>query len=97
MSGAVLVLVIGFANPEAWVAERNIERYHATGKIDTYYLSGLSADAVPTIVAGLPEELAACATWHREGSADDLLAWNLGRARAAEVGGGVTGQPSDCP
>ncbi|MCM3659406.1 DUF4173 domain-containing protein [Georgenia satyanarayanai] len=101
VSGAVMLLVIGFANPEAWVAERNIERYHATGKIDTSYLSSLSADAAPTIVAGLPEHLARCATWDwgHEPVPDDLLSWNLGRARAAEVDGAAAGtvQPVGCP
>jgi hypothetical protein len=31
------------------IAENNIERYRATGNIDLQYLSGLSADAIPTL------------------------------------------------
>jgi uncharacterized protein DUF4153 len=46
--------VIGFnlINPDAAIAKRNWQRYLDTGKIDTHYLSGLSADAVPYL-AGL--------------------------------------------
>ena len=36
---ALFVLVIGLANPEAWVAQQNIDRYHATGKLDAAYLA----------------------------------------------------------
>ncbi len=110
-SGAAFLLVIGLGNPEAWVAERNIERYEETGKIDTSYLASLSADAAPTIVEGLPERMAACVLAHAradvivdgvpvaaDGPGDDLLAWNLGRARATEAEqrlGGVV-RPEEC-
>ncbi|KAE8765164.1 DUF4173 domain-containing protein [Georgenia thermotolerans] len=97
VSGAGLLLAVGLANPEAWVAQQNIARYHATGKIDTFYLASLGADAVPAIVDGLPEDLAACALPHAHAAEDDLLAWNLGRARAeasAATAGG-TGPASD--
>ena len=52
-----LRLVIGLANPEAWVAQQNIDRYHATGKLDAAYLASLGADAAPTTRAGLPPDL----------------------------------------
>ena len=57
VSGALLLLLGGLANPEAWVADRNIARYEATGKLDVRYLESLGADAVPTILAGLPPEV----------------------------------------
>ncbi len=38
------------------IAERNLERYEQTGKVDTAYLSGLSADAVPVLIE-YPTEL----------------------------------------
>ena len=84
LSGAVLLLGIGLANPEAWVAQRNIDRYEATGRLDVGYLSTLGADAVPVITEGLPREIAVCATrWVPDSElVDDALAWNLGRARA---------------
>jgi len=81
-SGAVLLLVGGLANPEAWVAERNIDRYAATGKLDVRYLDSLGDDAVPTIVAGLPPDVLACLS-PRPVSSTSWLEWNLGRERAA--------------
>ncbi|WP_035770076.1 DUF4153 domain-containing protein [Arthrobacter castelli] len=87
-SGAVLLLAIGLANPEAWVAQQNIDRYEATGKLDLQYLSTLGADATPVIAEGLPAELAQCVIAQQPvpgASTDDWLAWNLGRARAEAV------------
>ena len=99
VSGAVLLLVGGLANPEAWVAERNIERYAATGKLDVRYLESLGDDAVPTIVAGLPPDVLACLSPRPVGSTS-VLEWNLGRQRAAEAlattGAGAAG-PGVCP
>jgi hypothetical protein len=84
VSAAAFVLVGGLANPEAWVAQRNIDRYQATGKLDPYYLAGLGADAEPTIVAGLPAPVSSCILSTRPApTPDDLLGWNLGRSRAA--------------
>ncbi|MDC5697933.1 DUF4173 domain-containing protein [Intrasporangium calvum] len=84
LSGAVLVLAIGLANPEAWVAQRNIDRYEETGRLDAVYLASLGPDAAPTIRSGLPPRLAACLTHDWRGSTDDWLSWNLGRARASD-------------
>ncbi|GAA4432823.1 hypothetical protein GCM10023169_39020 [Georgenia halophila] len=91
LSGTVFLLVIGLANPEGWVAEQNIERYEETGDLDLRYLSSLSDDATPAIVEGLPTDLVGCvaswdaASWDAgDRNPDDLLAWNLGRARAQE-------------
>ncbi|GAA6526492.1 DUF4153 domain-containing protein [Intrasporangium sp. DVR] len=86
VSAAVLLLVGGLANPEAWVAQRNIDRYHATGKLDTAYLFTLGADAAPTIRAGLPADLSSCLLLSKPPAPpDDLLGWNLGRDSAADV------------
>lgn len=83
-SGAAMLLGVGLANPEAWVAARNIDRYEATDKIDLRYLSTLGADAVPVIHERLPQDLARCAIgWSPDSElVDDALAWNLGRERA---------------
>ena len=40
-----------FWNPEAWTVNRNIDRSHASGKFDSDYATGLSRDAVPTLIA----------------------------------------------
>ncbi|MFC7596898.1 DUF4153 domain-containing protein [Terrabacter sp. GCM10028922] len=87
LSAALFLLVGGLVNPEAWVAQRNIDRYVTTGKLDVHYLSTLGPDAAPTIRAGLPRDLSACViSAHGLPGADDVLAWNLGRARARELG-----------
>jgi hypothetical protein len=87
VSAAVFLLVGGLANPEAWVAQRNIERYHATGRLDVAYLSTLGADAAPTIRSGLPRDLSACIlSSHGLPAPEDALSWNLGRGRARDLG-----------
>ncbi len=87
LSGALLVLAIGLANPEAWVAEQNIQRYHATGKIDLPYLGSLGPDASPVISSGLPAEIVGCVLADRDvGARDDWLEWNLGRVRERALG-----------
>ncbi|ANS79563.1 sensor kinase, two-component system [Serinicoccus hydrothermalis] len=97
-SGATFLLVIGLANPEGWVAQRNIDRYAETGRLDLIYLQTLGADAVPTIRAGLAGEtavgadngvtLADCAIgWIPDDElTEDALGWNLGRSRADAAG-----------
>ena len=69
------------------MAQQNIDRYHATGKLDAAYLATLGADAAPTIRAGLPPDLSACII-SSQGlpPQDDALGWNLGRARASDLG-----------
>jgi hypothetical protein len=56
-----VVTVIGFNvyNPDARIAERNIDRYLSTGRIDISYLASLSADAAPQLIR-LPEPLRSC-------------------------------------
>jgi hypothetical protein len=82
LTGAVALLALSALNPDAYIASHNVERYRDTGKIDTTYLAGLSADAAPALT-GLPAELAACVLSRPEH--DDWLAWNLGRSRAGDV------------
>lgn len=99
LSGALLLVVLGLGNTEAWVAERNIAHYEATGTLDTAYLATLGADATPTIAAGLPTHLARCALRDGQRETDDVLSWNLSRARAQEVSGGALSMPpvGECP
>ncbi|MCE0486792.1 DUF4173 domain-containing protein [Ornithinimicrobium sp. EGI L100131] len=98
-SGAALLLAVGLADPEAWVARQNIERFEATGRLDLDYLATLGADAVPVVEEGLPPDLAWCVLGRRDVSSDDALGWNLGRARAADVLAAPWPQPAteDCP
>ncbi|MGW1885433.1 DUF4153 domain-containing protein [Streptomyces sp. NPDC001970] len=58
-SAAAAVLAFGLASPDALIAERNVQRYEATKKIDVDYLRDLSADAVPALDR-LPEPVRSC-------------------------------------
>jgi hypothetical protein len=85
LTGAAALAGLGLVNPDAWIARHNIDRFEATGKIDTWYLHGLSADAVPVVMT-LPADQRVCAVpvlWTSRG--DGWLSWNLGRARAADA------------
>lgn len=91
VSGAVALVGLAAVNPDAWVAERNLDRWEATGKLDLSYLQTLSADAAPAIVDRLPEDVARCVLEPsssdvlREESVEDARAWNLARARAVDA------------
>lgn len=50
ISIALFLAVMNFLNPDAFIARRNIERFATTGKLDVYYLSRLSDDAVPDTI-----------------------------------------------
>lgn len=49
VSGLCFVALINLINPDSFIAQQNIRRFDRTGKIDLYYLSNLSEDAVPAI------------------------------------------------
>jgi len=59
-SAGVTLLGLAVLNPDAYVAEHNVDRYEQTGRIDVAYLATLSADAVPALDR-LPVELRNCA------------------------------------
>jgi hypothetical protein len=83
LSGAGAVLVLTAVNPDAWIAEHNLDRYAETGKVDWAYLQDLSADLVPAL-EGQPEDVVRCALMGQTKVDDDWLEWNLGRHRAAD-------------
>lgn len=43
-------MIINFVNIDALITKNNIERYVATGKLDTNYLRNLSDDSIPELV-----------------------------------------------
>lgn len=83
-AGAIMIAALGVANPDAMIAERNMERLAQTQQIDWRYLSGLSADAVPTLDR-LPEPYRSCVLDDQATPQHDWLDWNLGRDRAEEI------------
>lgn len=92
--GAIATLTLAAINPDAWVADRNIDRYEETGVLDVYYLQSLSADAAPVIRERLPEDIATCALQYLPLNQLDtdrggLWDWNLGRQRAKDAIAGL--------
>jgi hypothetical protein len=57
---AVTLLGLAAVNPDAYIARHDVDRYRQTGRIDTSYLSQLSADAVPVLLT-LPPGVRECA------------------------------------
>ncbi|MEH1130489.1 DUF4153 domain-containing protein [Micromonospora sp. CPCC 206061] len=88
--GSAVAALIGLAalNPDRFIAERNVDRFEQTGRIDTAYLSNLSADAAPAL-DDLPAPLRGCALQEiahdLEREPDGWREWNLGRREAREV------------
>jgi hypothetical protein len=46
---AAALLAFSFVNPDGLIAERNVERWRDTGRLDVAYLQTLSADAAPAL------------------------------------------------
>ena len=70
---ALAALGFGLSNPDARIAEHNVDRFEATGRIDRAYLAELSPDAAPTLArVGLG----------RVPPPGGLVSANLGRSRA---------------
>lgn len=84
---ALTLVVFTLARPDALIAERNVERFAATGNIDASYLSSLSPDAVPAL-SSLPEPHRSCALvgFRSELSHGEfVLSFNAARDAAREV------------
>ncbi|MGW7265592.1 DUF4153 domain-containing protein [Streptomyces sp. NPDC054842] len=87
-SAAAGVLAFGLMSPDALIAERNVQRYEDTGKIDVEYARSLSADAVPALDR-LEEPLRSCVL---QSVAEDLsegdepwYATSWGESRARDI------------
>lgn len=76
------------ADPDRRIAAHNVERWEKTGRIDTAYLSLLSADAVPALLR-LPPRLRERALGEQRarlaGEPDGLAGANRARARARDA------------
>lgn len=99
LSGAVLLLGIAAINPDAWIADHNLDRYESTGKVDWYFLSQLSDDAIPTMADRLEGESNCAFTADRD-APDTWLEWNFGRSRAESFGlemSGIMVYEQACP
>jgi hypothetical protein len=81
-SGALALLGLAAANPDALIARHNIDHER---DLDLYYLEGLSDDAVPEFADLTYEELDCVVDRPLKDDERDLMAWNLGYARALEL------------
>lgn len=80
-AGVLMLLVLATLNPDRMIADRNIDRYEKSDRIDLVYLGGLSADAAAA-VDRLPEPMRSCALRDIARQVDDTDAWyefSLGR------------------
>jgi hypothetical protein len=94
---AVAALIgLGVLNPDRFIAEQNVARWHETGRIDVCYLSTLSVDAVP-VLDRLPgpersRALAPIMTDLQDLGPDPWAGWNLGRNQARDI---LQARPTD--
>jgi len=96
--GLSAVAALGFAasDPDRRIAERNVDRWRDTGRLDVRHANVLGADATPALTA-LPEGLAACATMDvRDALAapGGLAGANVARSAARDALEGIT--DADC-
>jgi len=49
------LITLNAINSDAFIAEQNLARYQATGKLDAHYLTRLSEDAVPALVLAVDQ------------------------------------------
>lgn len=98
MIAALTFVVLIYWNHQAWIADRNIDLFASTGKLDNVYLTrDLSEDAIPVIVRRLPmlpepaksQLLQAVKLRRVPKHVDRWFEWNLGRARAREASAGL--------
>jgi hypothetical protein len=95
-AGVVALLGLAVLDPDRFIAEHNIARYAATGQLDARYLSRLSADAVPALVA-LPEPARSCVlsaiAFRLQYDEDGWRSWNAARSAARDQLAGVAPNP----
>jgi hypothetical protein len=46
----LFLMFVNLLNPDAFIAKQNIQRYYNTGKLDVFYLTQLSDDAIPETI-----------------------------------------------
>jgi Domain of unknown function (DUF4153) len=93
IAGYALVVALEVVNPDAYITRTNLERALESRTFDAAYVSSLSADAVPDMVAALPKLTAenSCVISKRllsrwpASRQSDWRTWNRSRAEAERV------------
>lgn len=83
----IAIVGIGYLQPDALIAQRNVQRYVAEGRIDLDYLRDLGADAVPALLQ-LPDEVRGCVLVPYVAALDEpdtWAGWNRSRSRASRL------------
>lgn len=94
------LLALAVLDPERFVAEQNVARFEATGRLDGEYLSGLSADAVPALLR-LPDStertciLGTIARREQAEPDEDWRSANVSRAAARAAAGHLAATRAD--
>jgi hypothetical protein len=86
-TAAAALLTLAVLDPEALIADANLDRA-ATGRpLDFGYLGGFSTDVVPVVSARLPEPMRTCVLRQvlAGDTPDGWPAWNLSRSTARDV------------
>ncbi|MFI5936204.1 DUF4153 domain-containing protein [Actinoplanes sp. NPDC051494] len=98
--GVLALLGLAAADPDRVIAERNIAQFEQSHTIDTYYLSTLSADAVPAL-DGLPAGHRDCALRTLApllSEAQSWQEWNWSRENARDLLAADPPRPgTNCP
>jgi hypothetical protein len=110
LAGWLMIAVLDVANPEALIVRTNVERGVSGAAIDAAYVSSLSADAVPALVAALPrvdlktycviaDRLQTDKTRRDEGLPVEWRWWNVSRSRAFRMAYDATrdARRTECP
>ncbi|MGW7531208.1 DUF4153 domain-containing protein [Amycolatopsis sp. NPDC054798] len=92
-TGALALLGLAAANPEALIADANLDRAAHGKPLDIRYLSRFSADVVPVVTERRPDAACILRPVLNALPDDAWPAWNLSRARARETV--RTGTPCD--
>ncbi|MGZ0143813.1 MULTISPECIES: DUF4153 domain-containing protein [Rhodococcus] len=80
-TSSVALLAFAVFNPDAYIAQKNVERFEGGKSIDVSYLRGLSVDAVPALDR-LPEPQRSCAlSRYRFGVPGTTAPWEFNAAR----------------
>jgi hypothetical protein len=93
IAGYALIVALEILNPDALIARTNLARAREGRRFDARYVASLSADAVPELVAALPElsEKDRCVVAGRllrrrsRNQPEDWRTWNFAREQAGKM------------
>ncbi len=95
LTAIVFLVGINVCNPDVFIAEKNLQRFSNTGKLDAHYLGGLSSDAIAQKMKVLEistEEMQSIVKdslkkryEHPDLVAPEWQSWNLSRANERQL------------